>query len=106
MFRIHLPSSTLYVTPDQLPRILANLAETRYVAASGEFLQTTTTHEPAQGDTTATLLIKDNATALTAERNQFRDLFQDARERLERLDKQLDALKAKVAARRKGHAKR
>lgn len=94
MYKVHIPSTILYVTPEQLPRLLANLAETRYVTKSGEFLQTLTFHEPSIGETTATLLVTSPVNTLKQEAEQFKDLWQKAQTRAEKAENKL-AKKAK-----------
>ena len=89
MFRVILPSPVLYATPEQLPRLLANIAETRYVSASGEFLQTTTTHEAALDVTTATLLIRQPLQAAREERDSYQEMWQQERRRAEKLEGQV-----------------
>lgn len=89
MYKVHIPSQTLYVTPEQLPRILANLAETRYVTQTGEFLQVLPYSEPSVGETTATLLVRSPVDTIQQEADQFQDLWHKADERAKRAEAKL-----------------
>jgi hypothetical protein len=89
MYKVHIPSTTLYVTPEQLPRMLANLAETRFVADSGEFLQVLPYAEPSVGETTATLLVTSPVKTLQEENNQYKKLWEQARGRAEKAEAKL-----------------
>ena len=100
MYKVHIPSQVLYVTPEQLPRMLANLAETHYVAESGEYLQTVTFHEPSVGETTTTLFLKSPMETLTEERNNYQKLWNAARRRAEKAEQKVDNLRQK--AKKKG----
>jgi hypothetical protein len=95
MFKVHIPSTILYVTPEQLPRFLANLAETHYVAESGEYLQTLTFHEPSVGETTHTLLLNSPVETLKKESSQYQNLWKQARNRAEKAEAKIEALKQK-----------
>lgn len=95
MYKVHIPSMTLYVTPEQLPRILANLAETRYVNEVGEFLQTTTWHEPSIGETTATILVRSPLDTVQKESEQYKDMWKKAQSRAERAEARLAKKKGK-----------
>jgi|SRR5215831_15269532 len=101
MYKVTLPSNTLYVTSALLPNLLATLADTRYVAESGEFLRTTTQHELASDSTTATLLIKTPVETVRKERDQYMEMWKDARDRLAGLEERLEKLKEKVQAKAK-----
>jgi hypothetical protein len=89
MYKVHIPSTTLYVTPEQLPRILANLAETKYVTEDGQFLQTITYHEPSIGETTTTLFVKSPVKTLEAESDHYKKLWTQARNRAEKAEAKL-----------------
>lgn len=97
MFRVTLPSNSVFVTPEQLPRFLANLAETRYVAQSGEFLQTTSTHELVQDSTTATLLIKKPFEAAIQERDTFKSMWKAAQHEVDDLMEDINRAKQQIA---------
>lgn len=58
MFLVTLPSNQLLVTPEQLPRFLANISETRYTTITGEVLQTTSQHEFLKDAVPITVLTK------------------------------------------------
>lgn len=95
MFRVTLPSNTVFVSPEQLPRFIANVAETRYVTESGEFLQTTSKHELVSNElTTATLLVKQVGATSLQERDHYRDLWEQTRANLEKANTRIEKLEA------------
>lgn len=100
MYKVHIPSTILYVTPEQLPRMLANLAETHYVAESGEYLQTVTFHEPSVGESTTTLFLKSPVETLKTEKEGYEKLWRSARHRAERAEKKVEVLRQKAKNRK------
>lgn len=90
MFLIQLPSNQLYVTPEQLPRLLANLSETHYVNEEGRYLQTVTQHSPVVDSTLATLLVKRPYDTEKGEKEKFQEYWMEERHKTKLLEAKLE----------------
>jgi hypothetical protein len=98
MFRVVTPSNAFYVTPEQLPRFLANLSETRYINTdNGEFLQTTSQHELVKDSTTVTLLVKQPLKATMNERDQYQDMWRNEKAVREDMESQVESLRVMLS---------
>jgi hypothetical protein len=95
MYLVKLPNNQLYVTPEQLPRMLANLAETHYVDASGRYLQTTTEHGPVVDSSLATLLVKNPFEAAVTDMEKYQGWWLEERAKNEALSAKLERLQQK-----------